>query len=271
MNEGSWIFILLENPLVPKFSWCGGQGLSVVTNSSYGVSMKARIVAKGRWKSFGGVYKGSTRMGDKEVMEVVIHRFRRSRSLRISVFSRIRRERSRSTRQRAKEGGVFKRLGSREKSVSAPSDSYNQHSYLRYTEALSESEDSVGNARIWFNDLSPESIDSYDDLKKAFLENFLQQKKYIKDPIELHNIKQQDRESMKDFVRRYKLESKDVKGVPECMRISRFMHGITNPELIKHLYDKILKTIDEMMRVTTSFLRREVAASNHEWKKSFPP
>ncbi|GKB01004.1 reverse transcriptase domain-containing protein [Tanacetum coccineum] len=96
-------------------------------------------------------------------------------------------------------------------------------------------------------------------------------KKYIKDPIELYNIKQRDGESTKDFVRRYKLESIDVKGAPECMRIFGFVHGITNPELIKRLHDKIPKTVDEIMRVTTSFLRGEVAASNHERKKSFPP
>ncbi|GJV08374.1 hypothetical protein Tco_1346030 [Tanacetum coccineum] len=63
----------------------------------------------------------------------------------------------------------------------------------------------------------------------------------------------------------------DVKGAPECMRISGFVHGITNPKLIKRLYNKIPKTVDEMMRVTTSFLRGEVTASNHERKKSFPP
>ncbi|GJZ99746.1 reverse transcriptase domain-containing protein [Tanacetum coccineum] len=34
----------------------------------------------------------------------------------------------------------------------------------------------TGNARVWFDDLPQESIDSYDDLKKAFLENYLQQK-----------------------------------------------------------------------------------------------
>ncbi|GJX01132.1 reverse transcriptase domain-containing protein [Tanacetum coccineum] len=55
------------------------------------------------------------------------------------------------------------------------------------------------------------------------------------------------------------------------MRISGFVHGITNPELIKCLHDKIPKTMDEIMRVTTSFLRGEVAALNHERKKSFPP
>ncbi|GJV18173.1 hypothetical protein Tco_1363496 [Tanacetum coccineum] len=78
-----------------------------------------------------------------------------------------------------------------------------------------------------------------------------------------------DGESTEDFVRRYKLESRYVKGVPECMRIFEFVHGITNPELIKRLHDKIPKTVDEMVRVTTSFLWGEVAAPNHERKKSF--
>nr|GEZ40280.1 reverse transcriptase domain-containing protein [Tanacetum cinerariifolium] len=87
----------------------------------------------------------------------------------------------------------------------------------------------TGNVRVWFDDLPKESIDSYDDLRKAFLENYLQQKKCIKDPVEIHNIKQRNEESTKEFVRRYKLECRDVKGAPECMKISRFMHGITNP------------------------------------------
>ncbi|GJT89463.1 hypothetical protein Tco_1071180 [Tanacetum coccineum] len=81
---------------------------------------------------------------------------------------------------------------------------------------------------------------------------------------------QEYEESTEEFVRRYKLECRDVKGTPKCMKISRFMHGITNPELIKRLPDKIPKSVDEMMRVTTAFLRGEVAASNHERKKSFP-
>ncbi|GJU04944.1 reverse transcriptase domain-containing protein [Tanacetum coccineum] len=228
---------------------------------------------------------GTSRYSESRTMSTKEHE-KRHKSMRSrnpkpspSVFSRIRRERSRSPRQKLEEGGVFKRLGNREKSVSARSDSHNQRSYSRYTEAFSESEDSEGghwksrskkkkpsreeddlsqpwvceeidpftpriryfdfpktrmpshiktyegsedsedclkifqaaakterwamptwchmfnstlteNARVWFDDLPAESIDSYDDLKKAFLENYLQQKKYIKDPIELHNIKQ---------------------------------------------------------------------------------
>ncbi|GKB83630.1 reverse transcriptase domain-containing protein [Tanacetum coccineum] len=128
----------------------------------------------------------------------------------------------------------------------------------------------IRNARVWFDDLPLESIDSYDDLKKAFLENYLQQKKCIKDPVEIHNIKHRNGESTKEFVRRYKLECRDAKGAPECMKISGFMHEITNPELINRLFDKIPKSVDEMMRVTTTFLRGEVSSFNREQKKSFP-
>ncbi|GJY95918.1 reverse transcriptase domain-containing protein [Tanacetum coccineum] len=66
----------------------------------------------------------------------------------------------------------------------------------------------TGSARVWFDDLPPESVDSYDDLKKTFLAKFLQQKKCIKDPIEIHHIKQREGESTEDFVQRFKTESR---------------------------------------------------------------
>ncbi|GJU20532.1 reverse transcriptase domain-containing protein [Tanacetum coccineum] len=125
----------------------------------------------------------------------------------------------------------------------------------------------TGNARVWFDDLLPESIDSYNDLREAFLKNYLQQKKCIRDPIVLHNIKQRDGESTEDFIQRYKSESGSVKGAPECMRISGFVYEITNPELIKRFHEKIPKTVDEMMQVATSFLQGQEAASNQERKK----
>ncbi|GJU56360.1 hypothetical protein Tco_1230074 [Tanacetum coccineum] len=110
--------------------------------------------------------------------------------------------------------------------------------------------------------LPPESIDNNEMLRKAFLGNFSQQKKYIKDPVEIHHIKQREGDSTKDFMERFKAESMHVNGAPECMRTSEFMHGITNPDLIKKQNDNIPKSVDEMMNVTTAFLRGEVAATN---------
>ncbi|GJY49943.1 reverse transcriptase domain-containing protein [Tanacetum coccineum] len=61
-----------------------------------------------------------------------------------------------------------------------------------------------------------------------------------------------------------------VSEAPECMKISGFMHGITNPDLIKKLNDNIPKSVDETMSVTTAFLRGEVAAANQSKKKAPP-
>nr|GFA58832.1 reverse transcriptase domain-containing protein [Tanacetum cinerariifolium] len=73
----------------------------------------------------------------------------------------------------------------------------------------------IGAARVWFDELPPESIDSYKDLKAAFLAYFMQQKKYVKDPVEIYNIKQKDGETIEDFMERFKVETRRMKGAPE--------------------------------------------------------
>ncbi|GKF14776.1 hypothetical protein Tco_0056238 [Tanacetum coccineum] len=89
----------------------------------------------------------------------------------------------------------------------------------------------------------------------------MQQKKYIKDPVEIHNIKQRDGETIEDFMERFKVETGRMKGAPECMRISGFMHGVNNPELTKRLNEHVSKTMEEMMITTTAFIRGEASVA----------
>ncbi|GJY51289.1 reverse transcriptase domain-containing protein [Tanacetum coccineum] len=202
------------------------------------------------------------------------HRSRRSCSPRASVFSRIRREKSRSPRQRSKEGGVFKRLGSRGKSVSARPQTATSGTPIQNTQKLSQkvriakagtgSQDQRGRNRVGKRMTCPSHGYAAAKTEQWAMPTWCHMFNYML----TGNARGV---STEDFVKRYKLESRDVKGAPECMRISGFVHGITNPELIKRLHDKIPKTVDEIMRVTTSFLKGEVAASNHERKKTFPP
>ncbi|GJV88997.1 reverse transcriptase domain-containing protein [Tanacetum coccineum] len=105
----------------------------------------------------------------------------------------------------------------------------------------------TGSARVWFDDLPPESVDSYDDLKKAFLANFLQQNKCIKDPIEIHHIKQREWESTEDFVQRFKSESRHVKGAPEevwhksdeCMHLKRQIEELIKAGKLSHVVKEL--------------------------------
>ncbi|GJZ59454.1 reverse transcriptase domain-containing protein [Tanacetum coccineum] len=120
----------------------------------------------------------------------------------------------------------------------------------------------IGTARVWFDELPSKGIDNYKDLKAAFLAYFMQQKKYVKDPVEIHNIKHKDGETIEDFIKHFKVETGRIKGAPECMRISGFMNGVNNPELIKRLNENVPKTMEEVMSITTAFVRGETAAAS---------
>nr|GEY24832.1 reverse transcriptase domain-containing protein [Tanacetum cinerariifolium] len=117
-------------------------------------------------------------------------------------------------------------------------------------------------ARLWFDELPPKSIDGYTYLKATFLAYFMQRKKYVKDPVEIHNIKQNDGETIEEFMERFKIETGRMKGAPECMRIYGFMHGVNNLELIKRLDERVPKTLEEMMTATVAFIRGETAAAS---------
>ncbi|GJT66382.1 reverse transcriptase domain-containing protein [Tanacetum coccineum] len=116
----------------------------------------------------------------------------------------------------------------------------------------------------------------YKGLKAAFQAYFMQQKKYVKDLVEIHNIKQRDGETIEDFMERLKVETGRMKRAPECMRISGFMHGVNNPELTKRLNEQVPTTMEEMMTVTTAFIRGEAAAASKKkghlpWKSQDQP
>ncbi|GKD75013.1 hypothetical protein Tco_1333295 [Tanacetum coccineum] len=72
---------------------------------------------------------------------------------------------------------------------------------------------------------SPRSIGQAMKMTYPNLGNYSQQNKYIKDPVEIHHIKQREGEPTEAFMERFKAESMHVSGAPECMRISGFMHG----------------------------------------------
>nr|GEW10117.1 reverse transcriptase domain-containing protein [Tanacetum cinerariifolium] len=127
----------------------------------------------------------------------------------------------------------------------------------------------IGTARAWFDELPSKSIYGYTNLKAAFLAYFMQQKKYVKDPVEIHNIKQKDGETIEEFMKRFKIKTGHMKGAPECMRIFGFMHGVNNPELIKRLNEHVPKTLEDMMTATAAFIRGETAAASK--KKVYTP
>nr|GEX48372.1 reverse transcriptase domain-containing protein [Tanacetum cinerariifolium] len=73
---------------------------------------------------------------------------------------------------------------------------------------------------------------------------------------------QRDEETIEEFMKRFKIETGRMKGAPECMRISRFVHGVNNPELTKRLNEHVPTTVEEMMTAITAFIRGEIVAAS---------
>ncbi|GKE92778.1 hypothetical protein Tco_1573873 [Tanacetum coccineum] len=167
-----------------------------------------------------------------------------------------------------KKGGVFNRLGRKEPATSVRSDSRQRSFQAKRTEVEARRRQQKGTPSHLKLFQSAAKTEGWAMPTWCHMENYLQQTKHIKDPVEIHHIKQRDGESTEDFMERYKAEVLDVEGAPECMRISGFMHGITHPGLIKRLYERIPRSVDEMYRMTTSFPQGEVAALSHGWRKA---
>ncbi|GJY65510.1 hypothetical protein Tco_0467748 [Tanacetum coccineum] len=176
------------------------------------------------WLNFEGC-SGTSRYSESRTMSTMEHekrhRSRRSRSPRSSiatVSTPTQDTHRRSQKVRIAEAGNGSQ-DQRRRNHANRRTTYPNHSHIKTYEESEDPEDHLkifqaaakterwamptwchmfnstltGNMRVRFDDFPSESIDGYDDLKKAFLENYLQQKKCIKDPIEIHNIKQRER------------------------------------------------------------------------------
>nr|GFC54933.1 reverse transcriptase domain-containing protein [Tanacetum cinerariifolium] len=126
----------------------------------------------------------------------------------------------------------------------------------------------VGNTRNWFSKLPRRSIDGFKELRRAFRLNFTQRKKCAKNPVELARVKQRQGESTSAYVERYKDECIHFKACPEILKISGFMNGINNPELINILNDRVPQTFDELMKRTRSFIQGEAAAATQKMQEN---
>ncbi|GJZ96263.1 reverse transcriptase domain-containing protein [Tanacetum coccineum] len=129
---------------------------------------------------------------------------------------------------------------------------------VRVYEGNKDPEDHL--TRNWFDSLDPNSVDGFEELSNTFLEEFSQQKRYDKDPTEIHGIKRKPNEGLQAFMDRFKAESAHIKGVSPVLRISAFMHGHGHPKLAKKHNDKIPKIVDEMWERVRAFIRGEMAA-----------
>nr|GEY23272.1 reverse transcriptase domain-containing protein [Tanacetum cinerariifolium] len=111
-----------------------------------------------------------------------------------------------------------------------------------------------GSAIGWFENLPNGSIDGWAELRLHFTTRFSTRRACFKDPTEITKVAIRANETLVAFEERWIVETGFITGVPEVMKISSFMDAHKCPELAKRFFDKVLKTVDEMMTRLDDFV-----------------
>ncbi|KAI3818504.1 hypothetical protein L1987_12313 [Smallanthus sonchifolius] len=124
----------------------------------------------------------------------------------------------------------------------------------------------TGPARVWFDSLPSQSIDSFIQLKEKFLRNFGQQKKRFKNANEIMHIRRKENESVEQYMERFISESLLIEDVPEQMKVSSFINGVRHTQLQEKLGEDYPKGFDVLMDRVRAFIRgKDTSDRAREW------
>jgi len=84
-----------------------------------------------------------------------------------------------------------------------------------------------GSARIRFGKLPPNTIASFQELSKLFVNNFIKGQQYIRSSSRLLNIEQVDNESLQNFISNFNKESLLVDEMDEKILLAAFYNRVT--------------------------------------------
>ena len=96
---------------------------------------------------------------------------------------------------------------------------------------------SKGPARVWFRKLPPNTITSFQELNKLFVNNFVRGQRQKRSSSSLLNIEQGENESLLTFISRFNREALLVDEVDDKILLLAFYNGVSSNLLIHKLYD----------------------------------
>ena len=104
-----------------------------------------------------------------------------------------------------------------------------------------------GSARMWYNGLPPNSIQSFQELGAKFVAHFLGTRKHSKPSSHLFTVQQRSSESLKDYACRFNQESLLISGLNDGVAIAAFIQGVTSPLCLMTLARTTPKSMSELL------------------------
>ena len=95
-----------------------------------------------------------------------------------------------------------------------------------------------GPARVWFNKIPPNSVSSFDELSKLFVNNFIGGQRHKRSSSSMLTIEQGDNESLRSFVTCFNRETLTVDEINDKLPLAAFHNGVNSSLFIHKLYEQ---------------------------------
>ena len=125
-----------------------------------------------------------------------------------------------------------------------------------------------GLAWVWFNKIPPNTIGSFEELSKLFVNNFIGGQRHKRFSSNLLTIEQGENECLRSFITRFNKEALTIDEMDDKLMFASFHNGVSSNLFIHKLYDQEPQTMAKLIHLAQSFMNVEDAIIAKKRKKA---
>ncbi|XP_030924225.1 uncharacterized protein LOC115951179 [Quercus lobata] len=125
-----------------------------------------------------------------------------------------------------------------------------------------------GPARVCSSKIPPNSVSSFEELSKLFVNNFIGGQRHKCSSSSLLTIEQGENESLRSFITCFNREALSVDEADDKLLLAAFHNGVNSDLFIHKLYEKEPQSMAELVHSTQNFMNAEDAIINKKRKRS---
>jgi len=116
-----------------------------------------------------------------------------------------------------------------------------------------------GLARVWFSKIPPNTVSSFEELSKLFVNNFIEGQRHKCSSSSLLTIEQGENESLRSFITHFNKDALTVDEMDDKLLLAAFHNGVNFNLFIHKLYKKEPQTMAKLVPSAQNFMNAEDA------------
>ncbi|XP_030923124.1 uncharacterized protein LOC115950011 [Quercus lobata] len=116
-----------------------------------------------------------------------------------------------------------------------------------------------GPVRVWFSKIPPNTVSSFEELSKLFVNNFIGGQRHKCSSSSLLTIEQGENESLRSFITHFNREALTVDEMDDKLLLAAFHNGVNFDLFIHKIYEKEPQTMAKLVHSTPNFMNAEDA------------